>query len=140
MTKDGNLRAIFRHALPHVHWQSIETALTGSGVPDANGCARGREFWVEFKITHGWAIDLAPFQVAWLARRTRAGGRTFVAVRRLVLAGVRRQEADELWLIEGRYGGTLRRAGLRGTPVLDIWDGGPTKWVWPSVSRHLLGW
>ena len=41
-----------RTNLPQIHLQRIETGMTGAGVPDVNGCAKGKEFWVELKEIH----------------------------------------------------------------------------------------
>lgn len=140
MTTDGGLRPIFRQRLTSVHWQSVETGMTGRGVPDSNGCAAGVEFWVEFKVTVGWAVTLRPEQVAWLMRRARAGGRVFVAVRRRCAAGPRRGPAsDELWLLDGSAADVLKASGLRcpDALVLGHWYGGPSRWDWPSVLCRL---
>ena len=37
---DGGLRALFRQHLPEVDWQSIETPMTGGGVPLTSRGAR----------------------------------------------------------------------------------------------------
>lgn len=140
MSIDGDLRSIFRRSLPTVDWQSIESAITGGGVPDVNGCHRGAEFWVEFKQTEEWAVSLRPEQVGWLCRRARAGGRVFIAVRRRCLAGPRRAGADELWLLWGHFAPDLKTGGLRRAPpgsVLGIWSGGPRSWDWGAVLACL---
>ena len=49
MSKEKNLWALLRDNIKEVHWQRIETGMTGSGVPDVNGCAKGKEFWIELK-------------------------------------------------------------------------------------------
>ena len=104
---DDGLRALVsRHlATWHgevVHWTPLETAATVSGVPDLNGCWRGHEVWVECKATAHWAVSVSEFQVGWHRRRARAGGSTFVLVRRrLGSATARRGAFDELWLVPG---------------------------------------
>ena len=54
MAKEKNLWLLMRKNLPHIHLQRIETGLTGSGVPDVNGCAKGKEFWV--RAMHGGQV------------------------------------------------------------------------------------
>lgn len=132
---DGDLRKIFRKYLPRVHWISVESRLTDSGIPDLNGCLEGVEFWVECKATRGHAVVMRPAQVGWLARRHRAGGRVLVAVRR------RARHADELWLVAGEAAAILRSGGLAALPrraVLGCWDGGPARWPWTSVRTALV--
>lgn len=135
---DGGLRTLFRERLPFFDWQSVETGGTGSGVPDSNFCCRGVEGWVEYKLTDAWAVPLLPEQVAWHTRRARHGGRTFIAVRRNCVAGVRRPAADELWLFPGSLARELKSGGLKAAPPLLCCAGGPLRWDWSEVARFLL--
>jgi hypothetical protein len=140
MAGDGGLRPLFRKFIPWIHWQSVETGGTGLGVPDSNYCGRGVEGWVEYKWTAGWAVTLSPEQVGWHCRRARAGGRTFIAVRRRCPPGPRRAGADELWLLHGRFAPDLRSGGLRSAPpgsVVGCWPGGPARWDWEAVGVAL---
>ncbi len=79
MAKEKNLWLLMRTNLPFIHLQRIETGMTGAGVPDVNGCAKGKEFWVELKEIHsGNALTLRPMQVAWLGKRAAHGGQRVV--------------------------------------------------------------
>ena len=50
---------------------------------DVNGCAWGKEFWVELKEIHsGNKLTLRPMQVSWLAKRAMHGGQVFVMARK----------------------------------------------------------
>tara|TARA_R110002020_G_scaffold285547_1_gene501066 strand:+ start:296 stop:685 length:390 start_codon:yes stop_codon:yes gene_type:complete len=83
MAKEKNLWLLLRKNLPQIHFQRIETGITGSGVPDVNGCAKGKEFWIELKEIHsGNALTLRPMQIAWLAKRALHGGQVFVMARK----------------------------------------------------------
>jgi penicillin-binding protein-related factor A (putative recombinase) len=83
MSKEKNLWALLRDNIKEVHWQRIETGMTGSGVPDVNGCAKGKEFWIELKEIHsGNSLTLRPMQVAWLCKRAMNGGQVFVLARK----------------------------------------------------------
>ena len=136
---DGNLRQLLQNHLPMIHWQSIET-LIGRGTPDMNGCLDGQEFWIENKATSGWTVTFETGQVAWHERRFRAGGRTFIAVRRQAIAGPRRGEAvDELWLFRGQEARAVSLDGLKGKqPIVGIWHGGPARWDWGAIKGHLV--
>lgn len=141
---DGELRAIFRRRLSEFHWNSIESASTGSGIPDCEYCAPcGQSGWIEHKQSSGWAVEIRPAQVAWLTRRARMGGRAFVAVRRRTLAGPRRgPAADELWLVNAHASPRLRAGGLKalaGGDIAYVGWGGPAKWSWSTVGLILRG-
>ena len=82
MPKESLLWKQLRDNLPKVHWQRIETGITGAGVPDVNGCLDGKEVWVELKRVKGRQIGLRPMQIAWLATRTKYGGRCYVLAKK----------------------------------------------------------
>src|SRR6266550_8267427 len=96
---DGGLRALFRQHLPQFDWCSIESPITGAGIPDSNFCCKGVEGFIEFKQTKGWAVTLTPEQCGWISRRHRCGGRVLVAVRQQAPAGPRRGARDSLWVV-----------------------------------------
>jgi hypothetical protein len=141
---DGGLRSHFREHLPQVHWCSIESQLTGSGIPDSNGCLNGVEFWIEFKLTSGWAVTLRPAQYAWGTRRARSGGRVFCAVRRLSAGGPRKgPPVDDLWLVPTRHYLPLFETGLKAftplqPPGVRFWEGGPAVWNWAEILATLI--
>ena len=83
MAKEKNLWLLLRSNLPNIHLQRIETGMTGAGVPDVNGCAKGKEFWIELKEIHsGNTLTLRPMQISWLAKRASFGGQVFVMARK----------------------------------------------------------
>ena len=135
MAIDGDLRAIFRRRLPQFMWTSVESGGTTRGIPDSHYCGQGSSGWVEFKQTKAWAVGMRPEQIGWAAQYSRHGGRSWVAVRRV------RPDADELWMVPGNYGATLKQYGLR--PVYDgktpgiYYSGGPAKWPWDAIARLL---
>lgn len=138
MAIDGGLRPLFRKNLKY-HWQSIETGSTGLGVPDSNVCVNGIETWVEFKQTKGWTAGLRPEQVGWIFKRTSAGGRVLIAIRRQTTAGPRKGSAcDELWIYFGKDVRQLHAEGLRGGAVPMVKSsGGPANWDWDEIGLRL---
>lgn len=139
MKSDRNLNQIWRQHLPRVHWQRVEVGLIAAGVPDLNGCHSGCEFWIENKWTKTNKVSISPEQCAWLAQRTRAGGRTFVAVRLARVKSVKLAAMDALYLYRGRDAGLLRDGGLAEAVPLGHWLGGPASWNWPEIEKLLLG-
>lgn len=142
---DGGLRQKFREHLTSFDWTSIESSLTGGGIPDANFCGCGVEGWIEYKLTDGWAVSFKPMQVPWIMKRVRYGGRVFVAVRRKHDGGPRRGDpVDELWLYHGRDARALEAYGLNseqegGPAPLVRAGGGPARWPWEAVRAALAG-
>ena len=135
---------MFRARMPRAQWTSIETGSTGLGVPDAEACfPGGLSFWCEFKLTSGYAVELRAEQAAWADRRSRLGGRCWIAVRRKCAAGPRRGPAvDDLWLVPGCHALELRACGLRVDLAYAgamVWRGGPARWAWGEIEKTLLG-
>ena len=129
--RDGGLRKVYRTYLPDFHWQSVETPLTGSGVPDSNYSYQGVEGWIENKSARGNHVAIRREQVAWLERRARAGGRCFIGVR----------QGDTYWLLRPAAARQLLTIGLHKLPsayVLGRWPGGPARWDWPKIAAILL--
>jgi hypothetical protein len=128
---DGGLRQLFRKHIKSAQWTSIESGQTERGIPDSEFCFPGGiQGWIEYKQTKGWMIPKTkswPFQVAWIDRRARLGGRVFIAVRRI----------DELWLYHGRDAKYLKIMGLKTLRPLLREEGGPERWDWGAVERIL---
>ena len=139
MKTDGGLSDIFKKALPKVHWQRIETQMTGLGVPDMNGCFNGAEFWIEMKSTGADKVKIDKEQVAWAERRIRVGGKVLLAIRKHCSAGPRRQACDELHLFGGVDTRLVFLNGLKANKnrALGIWKGGPSRWDWEIVAAFL---
>jgi len=138
---DGGLRQLFRKNIGSCDWTSIESAMTSGGIPDCNYCMDGVEGWIEFKKMSGWRVPLRPDQIGWIMRRSRHGGRVFIAARRVSVAGPLKGSAtDELWLLRGRYAIELRTLGVRDCPsdaIVGRWMGGPAAWDWDEVRAGL---
>lgn len=133
---DGGLRQIFREHLTDFDWVSIESGITGGGIPDSNYCSFGIEGWLEFKLATGYAISLRPEQIGWIARRCRYGGRVHVAVRQKANVGPRREARDALFLIPGRDVILAKTNGLKDAPW-PVWHHGPSRWDWQAIAQIL---
>jgi len=130
MAIDGGLRQMFRTKLPKFFWVPIETVIGGGGVPDHWWCCDGVSGWNEYKQTQGYVINFRPEQIGWHQRLARAGGRSFIIVRR------RTKRDDELWLYHGVDAAPSMLREL--TPLLRC-AGGPATWSWPALAALLLG-
>jgi hypothetical protein len=135
MRNDGGLRQEFRKHLKKVHWVTIESRFTESGIPDLNGVYGCKEFWLELKQAKHWTVKIRPMQASWILTRCRHGGKVFIAVRR------KNKHDDELWLINGESVIILREFGLQHlTPeaLAGHWTGGPMQWDWDQVLTSLV--
>lgn len=138
---DDGLRAKLREGLRAVcHSQSIESAVTGGGIPDLNLCSGGVDVWVECKATDAWIPgDIKPSQIGWSLARMRFGGRVLLATRRRHDGGPRKGPAcDELWLHSGVHMAKLKAEGLRAAPWLYRGEGGPSAWDWEQVHASIF--
>lgn len=141
MSRDGSLRRLFQHHLPHFDWTPVETGGIVPGVPDLNGCCDGAEVWIECKLTSTWRVKFEDFQPQWIHRRYRAGGRVWIAVRRAHDGGPRLgPPVDELHLIYGGHVLELAQGDLRCQSIATgRWAGGPSRWDWGRVDDLLVG-
>jgi hypothetical protein len=132
--RDGGLRKIYRQYLPHVHWCSIESPMTQTGIPDTNYCCGGVEGWIENKLVKsGDRVTMQPGQPAWLERRARAGGKVFIGVRWINCE-------DTFCLLRPEAGRILMDTGLGCVGArywLGDWPGGPAKWQWRKIAEIL---
>ena len=142
MNIDGNLNRVFQDHLPTFHFQRVEpTGGIGVGVPDLNGCAQSVEFWLELKRVVGWSVTMRPPQIAWIERRTRAGGRVFIACRKRMPKHRRALACDDLWLLKPTAARLLASHNLKELPaehIALICRDGPAQWDWPAISQLLL--
>jgi Holliday junction resolvase len=129
MPSESDFRRTFRKSLPQVHWATVESRTTESGIPDINGCLNSAEFWVECKTTKAFAVVMRPMQIAWILRRVRHGGKVIIAVRK------KNTKVDELYLIDGSKVKELNEKGLHGFSPIGI--GGPSQWPWADVAKVL---
>lgn len=135
--RDGGLRKEYRTHLPHFHWTSVESPLTVAGIPDSNYCHAGVEGWIENKcVRKSDLVEIRPEQVAWIERRTRAGGNVFIGVRYPKFH-------DSFCLLKPNAGRWLLTNGLHLHELpthyyLGHWRGGPSRWKWPKIAEILI--
>ena len=141
MHKDGGLRDVFRKYLVPAgfDFQPIESSITGAGIPDMNVCHPDcGEVWVENKRASSNGVGIDPFQVSWHERRNRRGGRTFLAVRLLTVAGPRKgSPRDELFLFPGTAIRGVFLGGLSSSAPAYHGTDGPAKWDWEAIINIL---
>jgi|TARA_R110002020_G_C16253905_1_gene770014 penicillin-binding protein-related factor A (putative recombinase) len=128
MAKEKNLWLLMRSNLPEIHLQRIETGMTGAGVPDVNGCAKGKEFWVELKEVHsGNKLTLRPMQISWLAKRASHGGQVFVMARKNDI--IKLYHVDSLTRVQ-----ELMKGGFKSKALLTL----EIPYDWKALNTALL--
>ena len=102
--------------------------MTGSGLPDVNGCKKVKEFWVELKEIHsGNSLTLRPMQVSWLAKRSMHGGQVFVLARK--------NNEIKLFHVDGLEGAQqLVKDGFKSKALLTL----TIPYEWEALSSALL--
>ena len=115
-------------------WQRIESGETASGIPDLNGCHAGVEIWVELKsMERGLKIPgYTSFQCGWLLRRSRVGGRSYLAVRIQ-----KRTWGDGIIIWPGSAAREVMDQGLRAEALSVICMKNGVSWA--DVSECLFG-
>lgn len=132
MAIDGGLRPLFKKRLPRFFWLSVETPISGGGVPDHHWCFEGIAGWNEYKKANGWKIKFRLEQPAWHEAYARHGGRSFVIVRRTV------RTLDDLYVFRGTSARALAEGGILAADALLHQEGGPARWDWDAIRAVLL--
>lgn len=138
MAIDGGLWSLIHQHIAG-DFQRIELGAVGPGVPDINFCIDGVEGWIELKTTDTYTVPFRLGQVAWAARRTRAGGRVLLLTRRIHGGGPRKGDpVDELWVHWGKDVLEVHNGGLLAATPLLYQVGGPRLWSWHQVREALI--
>ena len=134
MSNEATFSKLVKSHLPvGAHWQRIETGSTGTGIPDINICFKGKEIWVELKLIKGKRVDLTPTQVAWLMKRAKAGGHTWILARH-TYDGVRIGKGDNIYLWKGIHAKTVKENGTASGGYL-VWR---APFNWEKIMNCLL--
>lgn len=64
---------------PYRDWHLIRIeSSTINGIPDVNACIEGNEFWFELKSNDDKNYGISKYQINWIIKRQRAGGKAFI--------------------------------------------------------------
>jgi len=64
---------------PYRDWHLIRIeSSTINGIPDVNACIKGNEFWFELKSNDDKNYGISKYQINWIIKRQRAGGKAFI--------------------------------------------------------------
>jgi hypothetical protein len=124
---------MFKDKLKSFFWVPIETPISGGGVPDHYFCRDGVSGWNEYKLVKsGWTPKWRAEQIGWHSRLYRAGGRSFIVIRRHTV------REDELWIYPGKAAQALKIQTMRGVEPILKQAGGPSAWDWAGIGALLV--
>ena len=124
---EANLWKQLRENLKDCDLQRLESGMTSRGIPDVNGCCDGKEFWIELKYTKTNKVGIRPEQVAWMLRRRKNGGRTFILVK----------TQKELYVYPGWLAKDVLDEGLKVRPI-QAWGFPMTQDSWFELRDIIL--
>jgi hypothetical protein len=102
---EANFWTSLRHNLPRNSFANRIENKAGGGVPDVHMMIDGLPFWLELKVSKGFAVSVSGPQVAWHVANWAHGGLSFFLVKAL--------GPNKLYLYPGCKAPELAREGLR---------------------------
>jgi Holliday junction resolvase len=76
-TKESNLYNLIKTTIKNAHFTRIESH-TLNGIPDLNCAYKGFAFWLEIKSNDIKNCNLSKYQINWILKHQRHGGKVFI--------------------------------------------------------------
>lgn len=76
-TKESNLYNLIKTTIKNAHFTRIESH-TLNGIPDLHCAYKGRTFWLELKANNIKNCNLSKYQINWILKHQRYGGKVFI--------------------------------------------------------------
>ena len=76
-TKESNLYNLIKSTIRNAHFTRIES-YTLNGIPDLHCAYKGRTFWLELKANNIKNCNLSKYQINWILKHQRHGGKVFI--------------------------------------------------------------
>ena len=76
-TKESNLYNLIKTTIRNAHLTRIESH-TFNGIPDLHCAYKGRTFWLELKANNIKNCNLSKYQINWILKHQRHGGKVFI--------------------------------------------------------------
>ena len=76
-TKESNLYNLIKTTIKTAHFTRIES-YTLNGIPDLHCIYKGRTFWLELKANDINNCNLSKYQINWILKYQRHGGKVFI--------------------------------------------------------------
>ena len=76
-TKESNLYNLIKTTIKNAHFTRIES-YTLNGIPDLYCAYKGHTFWLELKANNINNCNLSKYQINWILKHQRHGGKVFI--------------------------------------------------------------
>ena len=129
MSKESLFWKSLKNGVNEPFWTRIENR-TGGGIPDVFGCYKGISIWIELKQTKYYKVLLSPLQVAWHFRYAKAGGTSYIFVKKQSESLLK----SSLYLYRGKDSLIIAKKGLRYLPLKTF----PYPYNWIEIRDSLF--
>ena len=87
-TKESNLYNLIKTTIRNAHLTRIESH-TFNGIPDLHCAYKGRTFWLELKANNIKNCNLSKYQINWILKHQRHGGKVFILNKTATQSGLK---------------------------------------------------
>ncbi len=87
-TKESNLYNLIKTTIKNAHFTRIESH-TLNGIPDLHCAYKGRTFWLELKANNIKNCNLSKYQINWILKHQRHGGKVFILNKTATQSGLK---------------------------------------------------
>jgi penicillin-binding protein-related factor A (putative recombinase) len=87
-TKESNLYNLIKTTIRNAHFTRIESN-TINGIPDLHCVYKGRTFWLELKANNIKNCNLSKYQINWILKHQRHGGKVFILNKTATQSGLK---------------------------------------------------
>jgi penicillin-binding protein-related factor A (putative recombinase) len=87
-TKESNLYNLIKTNIKNAHLTRIESN-TINGIPDLHCAYKGRTFWLELKANNIKNCNLSKYQINWILKHQRHGGKVFILNKTATQSGLK---------------------------------------------------
>ena len=87
-TKESNLYNLIKTTIKNAHFTRIES-YTLNGIPDLYCAYKGHTFWLELKANNIKNCNLSKYQINWILKHQRHGGKVFILNKTATQSGLK---------------------------------------------------
>jgi hypothetical protein len=87
-TKESNLYNLIKSTVKNAHFTRIESN-TINGIPDLHCAYYGYTFWLELKANNIKNCNLSKYQINWILKHQRHGGKVFILNKTATQSGLK---------------------------------------------------